>query len=196
MNFKIILLLFVLSANCFGQSKIIFEKKKNSARQLEIITPAYCDIFFSAGKVSGYISEMKDSFLVVRIFNPGKINNVKEKESEARKIMKDKALSARERENKLVKHIYLDSLILPVSAVKRMRFSSAQRRGKYFLVAAASFAAAVGMTELYSRWRTQPENRSNAAGAIALAAGFSLIYAADYNMFVKRISPRKWTIKK
>ena len=195
MNYRIIFLYILLCSQSFGQNKIIFEKKNNPSRHYEIETPAYCDILFMNGKINGYVSEVKDSVLVVRIFNPGKMDKMKDKMDDTKNIMKNKTLSKRERENKLVKYMYRDSLVLPVSAVKRMKFYSAQKRYKYVLASVASFAIAALMTELYVNWFPTPAHH-DATDAYVLAAGFSAIFFTDYNLFVKRINPRKWQIRK
>src|ERR1051326_92435 len=172
---------------CFSQNKILFEKKKNPKSHYEISIPAYCDVIFLNGKIGGYISDVRDSVLVMRIFNPGKIENVKEKIAEAKRIKKDRSLSKREREAKLVKYLYRDSVQLPLSAVMQMRFYSAQKRSKYFLVAAASFLIATAMTELYVN-NIPPPSEHDLSSGFYLIAGFSVIYFVDYNLFVKRIN--------
>ncbi|MBI3500651.1 MAG: hypothetical protein HY063_02565 [Bacteroidetes bacterium] len=196
MKATIVLLFLFFSFSCFAQNKIVFEKKKNPTRTYEIQTPAACDIIFINGKINGYVSDIKDSFLVVRIFNPGKIDNAKEKIAEAKKIMKDKSLTKRERENEVVKYLYRDSLKLPLSSVTRMKFFSAQKRSKYFLVYAASFILAAGLTELtINLLPTRSDNR-NATDVLIVLVEFSAIMAVDYSMFVKRINPHKWQVRK
>lgn len=195
MRTKIIFLFLLLASLSFAQNKIIFEKKKNHQRTYEIQTPAYCDVIFLNGRIDGYISAVRDSVLVMRIFNPGKIESVKDKMTEAKKIKKNKTLSSREKEAQLVKYIYRDSLQLPVSAVKQIKFYTAQKRSKYFLAYAASFVIAAAMTELYVKFSPPPSSH-DATEAFILAGGFSAILFADYNLFVKRINPRKWQIKK
>ena len=192
---RFLLFLICISSFCLSQNKITFEKKKNSSRHFEIETPAYCDVLFLNGKVNGYVTDLKDSSLVIRIFNPGKIDSIKKIMAEAKKTKKDKSLTERERKNKLVKYIYRDSLTLPLSVVRQVKFYSSQKKSKYILTYAASFIIAAGFTEFYVNF-LDPFPEHDVTDAAVIVGGFSAILCADYNLFVKRIKPKKWRVLK